>query len=221
MLAKKILAMLRYMFYGMFRLFMAKVDGPLFSLEARGKIADAMVFFPWKGRHVVRQWLKPTNPQSTKQGYIRAALKAIGKWVKQIENLNDGDSEDSVVYQACTSSAAAGLNWNAWIAQGFLNALQSGGALVTASFTDLIEVYSSLNTTDIAAYASEASNLGMVDFAFGYGYTTNIPAGLQLFFGAHAVFSQSIIGAAPYNTDPDNWVLADITDFAEDMTSNA
>jgi len=41
---------------------MAKVDGPLFSLEARGKIGQAIVFFPWKGRHAVRRWLKPTNP---------------------------------------------------------------------------------------------------------------------------------------------------------------
>ena len=46
---------------------MAKVDGPLLSLEARGKVADAIVFFPWKGRHVVRQWLKPTNPMDTLQ----------------------------------------------------------------------------------------------------------------------------------------------------------
>jgi len=200
---------------------MAKVDGPLFSLEARGKIADAMVFFPWKGRRVVRQWLKPTNPKSTKQGYLRAALKAIGKFMAKVGNIGDGDALDSVVYQAATSSADAGMNWNAWLGGGFLDALQTGNTLVTGSLTDLVDVYSSLNTTDLAAWASEASALGMVDFAFGYGYTTNIPAGLQLFFGAHACYSKSIIGTAPYNTDPDSWVLADITNFAVDMTTNA
>jgi len=42
---------------------MAKVEGPLFSLEARGKIGNVMVHFPWKGRNVVRKWLKPTNPR--------------------------------------------------------------------------------------------------------------------------------------------------------------
>ena len=200
---------------------MAKVDGPLFSLEARGKIADAMVFFPWKGRHIVRQWLKPTNPKSTTQGYLRACMKAIGKWAKKIGNTNDGDALDSKVYQACTSSAVAGMNWNAWIVAGFLNAMQSANTYVTASLTDMVAIYSSLNTTDLAAWASEATALGMIDFAFGYGYTTSIPAGLQLFFGAHACYSQSIIGTAPYNTDPDSWVLANITDFAEEMTSNA
>jgi len=200
---------------------MAKVDGPLFSLEARGKIADAMVFFPWKGRHVVRQWLKPTNPKSIKQGYLRAMLKAIGKFMAIVGNTNDGDALDSKVYQAATSVASAGMNWNAWLGAGFLQAIQSGNALVTGSITDLVAVYSSLNTTDIACYASEATALGMVDFAFGYGYTTNIPAGLQLFFGAHACYSRSIIGTAPYNTDPDSWVLADITNFAEELTSDA
>lgn len=200
---------------------MAKVDGPLFSLEARGKVADAIVFFPWKGRHIVRQWLKPTNTKSTLQGYVRAALKAIGKWVKKVGNKNDGDAQDSKVYQHCTSSAEAGLNWNAWIADGFLDALQSGNTFQTGSLTDLVDVYSSLNTTDLAAWASEATALGMQDFAFAYGYTTNIPAGLQLFFGAHACYSQSIIGTAPYDTDPDSWVVADITNFADEMTSEA
>jgi len=200
---------------------MAKVEGPLFSLGARGKIADAMVFFPWKGRHVVRRWLKPTNPQSTVQGYLRAALKAIGKFISVVGNVSVGDALDSKVYQAATASADAGMNWNAWLGAGFLDALQAGNTFVTGSFTDLIDVYSSLNTTDIGAYETEATALGLVDFAFGYGYTTNIPAGLQLFFGAHACYSQNIIGTAPYNTDPDSWVLADITDFAEELTSNA
>jgi len=200
---------------------MAKVDGPLFSLEARGKIADAMVFFPWKGRHVVRQWLKPTNPKSTKQGYLRAMLKAIGKFMAQVGNLSVGDALDSKVYQAATSSADAGMNWNAWLAGGFLDALQLGNTLQTASVTDLVAVYSSLNTTDLAAWASEASALGLIDFAFGYGYTTSIPAGFQLFCGAHACYSKSIIGTAPYNTDPDSWIVADITNFAEELTSDA
>jgi len=200
---------------------MAKVEGPLFSLEARGKVGDAIVFFPWKGRHIVRQWLKPTNPQSTVQGYVRAALKAISKWVKKVGNTNDGDALDSKVYQACTESADAGMNWNAYIAQGFLDLLQSGGAFVTGSFTDLIDEWTSLNATDLAAWSTEATALGMEDFAFGYGYTTNIEAGFQLYCGAKACYQKGIIGTAPYDTDPASWVVSDIEDLAEEMTSDA
>lgn len=201
---------------------MAKVDGPLFSLEARGKIADAIVFFPWKGRHVVRQWLKPTNPKSSLQGHIRAALKAIGKWIKEIHSTGEGDAIDSKIYQACTSSADAGLNWNAWIADGFLNAIQTGGTLVTTLLEGFIANYSTdLDTDAMTALASGATAQGMLDFAFQYGYTTNIPAGLQLYFGALACYSQSIIGTAPYNTDPVSWAASDADAFVSEMTSDA
>jgi hypothetical protein len=200
---------------------MAKVDGPLFSLEARGKIADAMVFFPWKGRHVVRQWLKPTNKKSTLQGYLRAALKAVSKFIGAVDCTSDGDSLDSVVYQAATSSAPAGMNWNAWLNDGFLNSLQSANTFKTGSFTDIVDEYSSLGTDEAAAWASDGTARGLADFAFGYGYTTNIPAGLQLYFGAKACYNQSIIGSAPYNTDPASWAASDVDDFVEDMTSNA
>jgi hypothetical protein len=109
------------------------------------------------------------------------------------------------------------MNWNAWLAEGFLDALQSGNKFQTGSFADLVAAYSTLASADLAAFASEATALGLIDFAFGYGYITNIPAGLQLFFGAHACHSKSIIGTAPYNTNPNSWVASDITGFAADL----
>jgi hypothetical protein len=198
---------------------MAKVEGPLFSLEARGKVGNAIVFTPWKGRHVVRQWLKPTNPKSTTQGYVRAALKAISKFIKKIAHTSGGDAADSVIYQACTASAAAGENWNAYAGKGFLDLLRSANTFQIGSFTDLVDEYSSLGTDVLASFAAEATSLGMVDFAFGYGYTANIPAGLQLYFGAKACYNNSIIGTAPYNTDPASWDTDDVGSFADDMTT--
>ena len=198
---------------------MAKVDGPLMSVEARGKIADAIVFFPWKGRHVVRQWLKPTNPKSTKQGNLRSALKAIGKAIKKIMSKSGGDAVDSKVYTLATAGVPSGLNWNAWLAQGFLNRLQSAGTLVIGSFTDLIASYSALATDVLTAFKTEATALGMSDFAFDYGYTTNLEAGCQLYFLAIGVYYDSIQASAPYNTIPDSWAVADVDDFATDMTA--
>ncbi len=198
---------------------MAKVDGPLMSLEARGKIADAIVFFPWKGRHAVRQWLKPTQPQSTKQGYVRAALYAIGKWVKKIASISGGDAVNSKVYSLHTEAAPAGMNWNAFAAEGFLDQLISAGAFQTASFTDLVDAYSSLATDVLTAFKTQATSLGMVDFAFEYGYTTNLEAGCQLYFGALACYYNSIQDSAPYNTHPDSWAASDVDNFATDMTA--
>jgi hypothetical protein len=200
---------------------MAKVEGPLFSLEARGKIGNAIVFTPWKGRHSVRQWLKPTNPKSTTQGYVRATLKAISKWIKKVGHVGGGDALDSVVYQAFTASAPAGQNWNAYAGKGLMDLMQVANTFLTASFAAVIAEYSSLNTTDLVAFETNATALGLTDFTFSYGYTTEIPAGLQLFFGAKACYAASIVGAAPYNTDPASWVVSDVDDFKEDMTSDA
>ena len=196
---------------------MAKVDGPLFSLEARGKIGNAVVYFPWKGRHVVRQWLKPTQPNSIKQGYVRAAMKAIGKAIKEILATAKGDAVDSALYAYYTNAAPAGQNWNGHLAKGFCDLLQAGNVFVTGSFTDLVDAYSSLGTDELASFAAEATALGMVDFAFGYGYTDTIPAGMQLYFAALAAYNQSVHDTAPYDTDPDSWATGDVGLFGDDF----
>ena len=60
---------------------MAKVNMPLMSAEARGKLADSIVFFPWKGIAAVRQWVVPANPKSSDQQTQRGHLTdAVAKW---------------------------------------------------------------------------------------------------------------------------------------------
>ena len=198
---------------------MAKVDGPLFSVEARGKIADAIVFFPWKGRHVVREWLKPTNKKSTLQGYVRASLKAVGKNLAVIFCKANGDATDSKVYSLNTVKVPAGTNWNAFFAQGFLNRVQSAGTFKTASFTALVAAFSALASAVLTAFKTNATLLGMQDFAMEYGYMTNIEAGCQLYFGALACYYNSIQASAPYNTIPDSWAATDVNNFKSNYTT--
>lgn len=196
---------------------MAKVEGPLFSLGARGKIANAMVFFPWKGIHVVRRWLKPTQPNSILQGYVRCAMSAIGKVIKKIQAVSAGDALDSKVYVLCRDKAPAGLNWNAFHAQGFLKLLMVAGAMNTDKLLDYIEEYSTHTaTTDWNTFAS---SLGLENFAFGYGYTDTVPAGFQLYAGALAAVNNEIAGTSPYNAPVSTWLAADITEFYQDHTT--
>lgn len=201
---------------------MAKVEGPLFSLEARGKIGNAIVYFPWKGRHVVRQWLKPTNPQSVLQGYVRAALKSIGKFISQILCISKGSALDSLLYADATSSADAGMNWNAWLGGGFLEALQDAGAFKTTDWDNYISEYSTdLHTTIKGPFETLATALGLEDFAMAYGYTTSIPAGLQLYFGAIACYKKTVSNASPWNVAPVSWAVADPTTLQQAMTTDA
>ena len=46
---------------------MAKVTGPLMSMDARGKLANAIVFIGWRGIQDVRKWVKPANPRTEAQ----------------------------------------------------------------------------------------------------------------------------------------------------------
>jgi len=50
---------------------MAKVSGPLFSLDARGSVGKAITFSFWKGINYVRNRVVPNNPQSALQTAIR------------------------------------------------------------------------------------------------------------------------------------------------------
>lgn len=60
---------------------MAKVKGPLFSIDARGQIAKAMVFGGWKGIPWVREWFIPQNPNTEAQQAIRLIFsQGVDAW---------------------------------------------------------------------------------------------------------------------------------------------
>lgn len=57
---------------------MARTKGPLFSLGARGKIADTLIYSVWKGIDYVKEFAKPANPntaaQQTQRTYFSDAV---------------------------------------------------------------------------------------------------------------------------------------------------
>jgi len=56
---------------------MARVTGPLMSMDASGTIAGAIVFSRWKGLPYVRRHAIPSNPKSPKQTSVRAAMRFL------------------------------------------------------------------------------------------------------------------------------------------------
>ena len=64
---------------------MARVTGPLFSMTARGKIADALVYAAWKGIDTVRSYVVPANPKTAAQVAQRALMTAgVSAWKNSI-----------------------------------------------------------------------------------------------------------------------------------------
>lgn len=187
---------------------MAKVTMPLLSASARGKIADAIVFFPWKGLAIVRQWLVPANPQSIDQMTARAKLKGIGKAIDKIKRPFD-IAGGSVIYQRALAVTPSGQPWNSYFAKKVLDHIKE-----TTNWSAFTTDYSaSPNKTD---FENEATTLGLVNFAFTKGYTEEIPAGLQLYMAAYAAYAQ---GLTEYDTDPTGWASTLVTAFAADFTA--
>jgi len=63
---------------------MARVTGPLFSMDASGQLGKAIVFAKWKGRAYCREYVIPENPDDPKQHNVRAAfILMVEKWQDQ------------------------------------------------------------------------------------------------------------------------------------------
>lgn len=73
---------------------MARVYGPLMSMDASGTVADAITFSKWKGRNVVRQRVIPANPQTGPQTGMRAMMKFLAQFWDGLSALNKATWED-------------------------------------------------------------------------------------------------------------------------------
>lgn len=87
---------------------MAKVRGPLYSIDARGKIADSMVFGGWKGIAWVREYFIPQNPNTAEQQWIR------GIFTDSVLGWQDLDAAEKAAWQTAIDAkglAMSGFNY--------------------------------------------------------------------------------------------------------------
>lgn len=190
---------------------MAKVTGPLFSIEARGKIADAMVFFPWKGRNVVREWKKPSNPQTAAQGDARTILGGLGRSVSPV-------AKTSLYAQYAREVADAGQTW---VSQ-FVKYMRDTHMKTVANFDDYITDVAALG--DYADWVAKSATVGLVLFYINPRTAAQqFQAYAMLYALAEYGFDQYTndnekFKTAPYTANPSGWNAASmqlmIDDFA-------
>lgn len=92
---------------------MAKVTGPLLSLDASGSIASTMTFSRWKGINYVRQRVIPTYSRTTLQGNIRDLVKdASEAWLagSTIGGVTIDGTYKSDYNDAASGTAQSGFN---------------------------------------------------------------------------------------------------------------
>jgi len=94
---------------------MAKVSGPLMSVDASGKFGGSMVFSKWKGRNYVRKLVIPNNPKDPKQVGVRTMLTFLAKAWAAIKVTEGPDYQDLAdAGQISTYNAYVGVNLDRW-----------------------------------------------------------------------------------------------------------
>lgn len=88
---------------------MAKVKGPLMSMDARGQIGKSLVFLGWKGIKDVRSYVIPANPKTVAQVAQRSTMStAVALWHASFLNALDQDAFR--VLASIQASAMSGFN---------------------------------------------------------------------------------------------------------------
>jgi len=200
----------------LFLIGMAKVDGPLFSLEAKGKIGDALVFFPWKGRHAVRRWLKPTNPRDIDQKLIRQKLAGVGRCIGKILGVSTTYPNGSLAVVQWKTLTPATQIWNAYIVKKALTQLSSDAKWI-------LFAASIAGADELVTWQSCALDMGMDTlYATNDAYATDISPELMLaavaFAAVEAGYNDISINASGLIED---WGTADISIFASNMLTDA
>ncbi len=191
---------------------MAKVQGPLYSMSASGKIGDAIVFFGWKGLNVVREWLVPTNKQSGSQGDQRTMLGGTGRAVGKVYP-NPGHATVGAFAQQLIDLALlpAGQTKQSFLVKYILDHYLD----TTANF--LVQLSAFTNHANADAWGNAADALGIVDFSLDYDTIAAYDKGLGLYLIAESAIALGFEGT-PYTLALASWVTASISSMICDFT---
>lgn len=179
---------------------MAKVKGPLMSMEASGSYGSTLVFGRRLGANVVRQLVKPSNPQTQGQMDARNRVRVFGALQKFVAGtslkLDGKTATDKELIAALTPT---GQRWNSYLQQVGIG---SGGityAGARAAFALLTE--QEQGDWETAAAALTPVILSVAQKAAGGVDTTPLPAGEVFFI---YIYSLSLLGitATPGATPP-------------------
>lgn len=192
---------------------MAKLTAPLLSLEARGALGEAIVYFPWKGRNVARAWTKPANPRDVDQQLIRQKMACMGKNCKAIVTPETGLANGSAIYQLIKEDTPATQIWNAFFVKAALDDLKVDSAFIALSSAIM-------GTGPVTTWQAEAATLGFATLT-GPQYATAISPEIQFAMGAYAAYKLALSGLTDYNVVPEDWDIDSITMFAADYVTVA
>jgi len=186
---------------------MAKVTGPLYSMSASGKLADAMVYFGWKGINVVRGWVKPANPQSDNQGDRRIVLGGTGRSVGKI-NAGKAFAQQLIDLELIPS----GQTKQSYLVKYIITNFISTPALYTAMLS------ACTNHTAYTDWQTAADTLVITEFDLSYANVDPYDKALGLYLIAKAAIALGFTGT-PYTLALASWISTSIDSMISDFTN--
>lgn len=190
---------------------MAKVTGPLMSVDARGKIANALVFMGWKGLNTVRQWVVPANPRTGLQGDMRLIFGGLGRATRVIVGTSA---------YAIDARAVAGPQQT--FVSEFVKFLTANVVPTATAFMNERAAYTV--HAHKAAFDSAATTLGLATFDVPYKSLPGVfEGGLQVYLLARygILRVNDVPGSfnrAPFVKAIEAWVAADVEALVADLT---
>lgn len=154
---------------------MAKVNGPLLSLDASGTVGKVNTYSKWNGRNYVRLRVIPQNPQTDSQAVARSAVAGSGRATSAVRSRTYPTyTVGSQFFLDTLAKTPAGLAWNSYVLKWILG-------MNVANFLAMNTAYNALSGTYKGVYETAAATAGMTDLSFSYGVLTSITAGEQLY----------------------------------------
>jgi len=178
---------------------MAKVTGPLMSMDASGKFAGALVFSKWKGRPTVRQLVTPANPMSANQVTSRNRVRVTGA-AQHFANLCAlfGDGRLVTDKAALIAAAPGGYAWNGNLVDQMIG---TGGLNYTAAQAAWTALTAPQKTAwDAAADALVPAIPAVAQYTAGNVPSTPLTSGNVFFiytYGLYTIGITTIPGAVP------------------------
>lgn len=153
---------------------MAKLNAPLFSFKASGKLANALVYFGWKGLNVVRSYVVPANPktaaQTTHRAYLTACVAKIHAALARATN--PLDERDKTAYSLLGSTRPSPRTWFNEICKLWLDCEVAGD--IPCLYSNGVESNKAVVSINITLSLNErlASQLAAGKFYFGTSKTS-------------------------------------------------
>jgi len=189
---------------------MAKVTGPLMSLDASGTVGNTITFSKWNGKNYVRHRVIPQNRKTDAQASSRTFVGGTGYALSFVMTVakDSVNHVGSLFYQSAVMAAPAGQSW---ISNAMTKILGTNFGTIEANVTS----YGVLDGTHKGYWDTNAGLAGLADFNLSYGAQSPLAKGNLLY--CLAKFAVTYLGSTAFAAGVDAATSAEIEAFVDEV----